>query len=258
MVNLSRFVDFYRDQGLAKSINQGTALIYGRYLRPLLPKTNVNIIYNDVVVGKERLFERYIPNQFQNYTPYPGNDSYEQSYVRAIREHLEGTKVVVIGGGEGVSTVTAARLVGEKGRVISYEGGKKSAKAVRQTIDYNNVQDCVDVHHALVGKYSHVRGSVKEADVVDPEDLPPCDSLLLDCDGAELSILPELEYLPPLIIVEHHAVKPDIPYQPDSLREYFVDNGYDIVDEVVDNFGGEHPVGFGEEQTIFVAKRQGN
>lgn len=80
---------------------------------------------NGVVTDeRKRIPDRYLPAYVTRYVP--GDDpDYEEQYVGCIRTYIEaGESVVLVGGGEGVSTVAAANQVGPDGRIDVYEGGR--------------------------------------------------------------------------------------------------------------------------------------
>lgn len=90
-----------------------------------------------------------------------------------------------------------------------------------------------EVDHSIVGE-AHFVESSGSADVVEPSDLPQCDVIEMDCEGAELNILSNLEMSPEKMIIETHQTKSYSPYSSmDSLQSILVDRGY-----VVDTYKG--------------------
>lgn len=127
--------------------------------------------------------------------------------ITAIRNFVNNEDVaIVIGGGSGASTVAVAHKVGRNGKVITFEGEKYSVGKVKETIELNKVDDWVSVNHAIVEKPIHLDGDTSDAKIIYSKDLPDCDSLIMDCEGAELLILKNLIIKPKLIIVETHPV----------------------------------------------------
>lgn len=153
----------------------------------------------------------------------------EESLIESIREYVEpGESVVVVGGGRGVSTVWMARQVGPDGSVITYEPGDKSFDGVTQTVEMNGASHIADVRRAAVGPTVLVRGSPDGSGRLEPDELPECDVLELDCEGAELEILENLEIRPRIIIVETHGfLDSSASDTVDALEQL----GYEIVDK---------------------------
>jgi hypothetical protein len=111
--------------------------------------------------------------------------------------------VTIVGGGYGVSTVVAAR---HAEAVTVYEGGAEWAMKVDQTASTNEVSDRVIVRNEVVGEANDVYGETM-GNVIPPEQLPECDVLELDCEGAEEEIINDMGLSPRVIIVEMHPSK---------------------------------------------------
>jgi hypothetical protein len=99
-----------------------------------------------------------------------------------------------------------------------------------------------------------LRGPAGKAETIPSSELPDCDTLSIDADGAEISILTDLAINPGRLIIEHHPV-PDsdeltVEYQPDEIRLLLENKGYEIVEEL-----SEPNRAFGKyEERIFVAE----
>lgn len=198
--------------------------IYNRFLRPRLPyKISV---HNGVPVNNQaRLLD--FTDQFPEY---------EAALVSAIWNQVkEQDTVVVVGGGLGVSTVTAVNATAQSGSVVTYEGSKRQYNTVKQTVQINQVSDCVELNHAIVGSFlgysSDTYGEEENADKIDPATLPECDVLVLDCEGAELEILEQMNQLPRAIVVETHAFL-DSPE--DKVRKTLSERGYSIINRGIE------------------------
>jgi hypothetical protein len=77
---------------------------------------------------------------------------------------------------------------------------------VQQTASRNKVTN-VSVHHAVVAKSIAVYGGLNDIGAVLPaSQLPLCNVLQLDCEGAEVQILRELTTQPRVILVETHGL----------------------------------------------------
>lgn len=191
---------------VSKVLRRIVQFVYDNTIRPYLPKKVA--VYNGVPVKKVRLFDQDIT------TP-----EYEGALIAGIRKWAtKGENVVQVGGGLGVSAVASVRAVEPEGSVIVYEGSQKYLSKVSETLSLNNVEDSVQIQHGVVGsdesdvrlgvggEEQNAQTNVDRANVVNPEDLPACDVLVLDCEGAEKIILERLEITPRVIIVESHGV----------------------------------------------------
>jgi hypothetical protein len=104
----------------------------------------------------------------------------------------------------GVSTVNAARRSVD-GHIHTYEAGVEMVNILDDTVARNNVTDRVTVHHAVVATAERIEGRMSDANHISPTNLPSCNVLVMDCEGAETTIIPQLENRPPEIIVETHG-----------------------------------------------------
>jgi hypothetical protein len=67
----------------------------------------------------------------------------------------------------------------------------------------------MEIHHAIVAKFiSAFAGGVTSdlGPIVSPSQLPQCNVLQMDCEGAEVEILREMIIQPRVILVETHGV----------------------------------------------------
>lgn len=191
---------------------------YNRVVRPHLPRKIA--VYNGVPVRNVRLFDvtDVVPD-------------YEAPLVGAIRQRVQnGDTVVIVGGGLGVSTVAAARQCGPDGTVVAYEAGGERAERARETIELNGVADVATVRRALVETDVAVVGDAADVPTVAASDLPDCDVLVLDCEGAELDVL-EASFDAHTLIVEAHGFL-DSPES--AVRDRLVEEGHQVVDRGVE------------------------
>lgn len=168
--------------------------LYDSILRPYLPRKIG--AYNGVPVRRPKLLDK---------TDVRPN--WEATFIDAVQSDVEpGDDVVEIGGGLGVSAVYAARRVGNQGSIQVYEPSREAVGYIEETAALSRVDEVVNVVNAGVGevKESFLNDLVEETQNLSPTDLPDCDVLLLDCEGAELDILERMEVRPRQIIVETH------------------------------------------------------
>jgi hypothetical protein len=201
---LSKVRDIIQAQGISGLASRSIAYAYRQGVRPFIP-TREPIHYagsiricHDVKWG-----DRIVP---KSWVPALGNQpDYEVTLVAGLKETIKsGDKVVIVGGGVGVTATVAALCTGPSGTVECFEGSKQHVRFVRQTAARNNINN-VSVHHAVVAKSIAVYGS-DQGSVLPPSQLPACDVLQLDCEGAEVDILRELTIQPRVILVETHGL----------------------------------------------------
>lgn len=188
--------------------------MYDWSIRPWLPR-KVGV-YNGVPVRNLRLFDR-----IDEYSEY------EQSLIDAIRTRVSpGDTVVIVGGGFGVSSIVAARIAGSEGQVITFEGARDRHDLLGETARLNKVHETITYHHAVVGEEIHLLGKSKGAPQVSPSNLPECDVLVMDCEGAEISILTEYNSRPHTTIVETHGF---LGAPENIVRKLLAENEYRVI-----------------------------
>lgn len=236
---LKKAAEIRREEGLSTLTKQVIRFGYDSLVRPMLPKRVVS--YNGVPVRASRLGDSLVPWRMGDII------GYESALVKGIGQYVEsGDTVVVVGGGWGVSTVVAANQVGDGGQVITFEAGAETVEKVTDTIQLNDVEDRVSIRHSVVAKAISIRGDGSGAQVVPPTKLPDCDVLVLDCEGAEIDILTEMEIRPRAVLVETHGMfnAPET-----AVRDTLDRTGYETVERMV---AEERLRGICEENGIYV------
>lgn len=130
----------------------------------------------------------------------------EEGIINAHMKFTQpGDHVVIVGGGDGTTAVTASELVTDQGSVVVCEAGDRSVMRIAHLVASRGVAHICTIRHALVGPDIDVYGGdATAAERIAPENLPACDILELDCEGAEIEILRSLVISPRVIIVEIH------------------------------------------------------
>lgn len=188
-------------------------------LRPLLPRKLA--VCNGVVTRRQRLLDAT-----------DVHPNYESTLVAATVWAVEaGDDVVVIGGGYGVTAVRAA-WAARNVDVRCYEPSDEHAAIIAETAALNGVGSAVTVEHAAVGPVVQAYGPTDGADRVGPADLPECDVLVMDCEGAERAILDELAVRPRALVVESHGA---VGSPPPVVAGLLDAAGYAIDSRVVDD-----------------------
>lgn len=194
----------YRKVGATGLVWRLSSYAYKNFIRPVMPDSKP-IRYANIVIGHRKVGDGILSKLFQ---PPSIEDipEYEQALVLSLREHVKANdRVVVVGVGKGVTCVIAAQLSGPKGVVTSFEGDKAGCNSLRYVASMNLVQDRIDNHHAIVGEAIGVYGNDLATRIVKPSELPACDILELDCEGAEVMILRDMPINPRVIAVETHG-----------------------------------------------------
>ena len=166
--------------------------VYDRYIRHRLTLTVGSAA--GVPVLRPRLFD------FTRTDP-----EYKQGLIEAIHEHCGGRSVTLVGLGRGVSTVHCLRAGAI--HVDAYEASQTMIDIAQHTFNSCPYEptDRVSIHHNIVGEAIKIYGD-KIGDTLSVSKLPMNDILVMDCEGAERSILDSLSssQLPPTVIVETH------------------------------------------------------
>lgn len=201
-------------------MNSVARTLYDATVRDHLPRKIG--VYNGVAIRRPRLFDK--TDTISNV---------KTGFVKAVRDTVRyGDDVVDIGTGGGIGAVWAARQ-SATGTVHTYEGSKKKYEKFLETITINEVEDLVTPHKAIVrpektddatiggGTYE---GSLTEM-VVSIAELPEHDVCMMDCEGHESELVPEVTA--ERVIVETHGSK-GAPTA--DISETLESKGYEIVD----------------------------
>lgn len=197
---------------------------YNATVRPMLPRQTVT--ENGVEVARVKPLDRY-----------RGRDDYEDALIGGLEQAIQpGDHVCVVGGGWGVSAVRSAWAGANL--VDVYEPGDEQVNHCAATVERNAADEPIRVHHRAVGPPRNVYGKTS-AGTLPPEDLPNCDVLVLDCEGAEMKILEQLDELPRAVVVEVHPMygvsKPE-------MLGLLVGRGYEIDYRAVEHADRDVPV----------------
>lgn len=228
MTILHRAWSKYCDDGLVPLFKVGVPIISNTFLNSVRAVTPPEryAIWNGVKVPPE------VAPQYRTIDKYFTlvQTDYKQSEGGEVESHKEftqsGDTVVIIGGGRGVTTVHAIQESSPNGHVIVYEASEKYSKIINEVIELNNVEGSWEIRNTLVGIDIKVYDDSVHHESIHPQELPECDVLEMDCEGAELNILENMDILPRVIIMEVHPQR----YQraPEAI-EKLTDLGYDIM-----------------------------
>ena len=162
------------------------------------------VYYSGIRVAKKRLLaDKLFPSIHSQCENKP---RYEETLLKAISKNvLAEDNVVIIGGGAGVTAIKAA-IIAHKGDVTVYEGDKKSCSDIALATKYAKITN-LKVINAIVQDDIGVYGATQNKSniIIPATEIPKCDVLELDCEGAEINILRGLVFLPRVILVETHG-----------------------------------------------------
>lgn len=199
--------------------------VYNRFLRPYLPRTWG--VYRGVAARDVRLLDLH--------THFP---EYKEGFLSSIEEYAPSREIELVGFGRGVSTTVALEAGAQ--HVTAYEASPEMIQRGRETLRANRCdEERVSIVHGLVGTAKNVYGDMGDPEILNPNDLQGADCLVLDCEGAEVGILEELNTTPEVIIVESH---PFNGAPTGTVEHLLTDCGYnvDIREYVSDAPEGKH------------------
>lgn len=235
----NRAIQLYRNQGFWSLLLRMFTYPYEIVVRNRLPRRHAS--YNGVTIFKNRLGDKYLPWRDVD------NPMYESKLIDGIRKFATcGDKVIIVGGGLGISTVVAARQVGTEGQVMTYEASPSSARKVRETVGLNSVENRATIIESIVSEAKSTRGKMTAKRTVLPEELPDCDVLVLDCEGVEEDILKDYPSSPRAIVVETHGY---LGTTCSTIISTLENRGYNAVNEGIADMSAKE---FCEENGIYM------
>jgi hypothetical protein len=212
-----------------KSLEEGgLKLLISRAIRFSYREISVFFPYkyvelNEVQVPSHRLFGKLILGEY-----IEENKNYEQGIIRSIKNQIEPEdKVVICGGGYGVTAVKAAEKLKKSSQLRVYEASESKMGKIKTTLEKNDISD-TEIKHGIVGPEVNIWGSSESANRIEPADLPSCDVLELDIEGSEIEVLRNLEISPRIIIVESHGF---LGSKTTEVKKILQEKGYKILDE---------------------------
>jgi len=200
---LQDFKKVKNKRGIRHIIKRIPSTLYRRTIRKFLPTTGYatrNGVPNPNIPTK--IFDDYLPSDWWHLTENKPNE--DQGIIELQRETINPRDdVVIVGGGYGVTMCYAYELMDCDGSITVYEGSNKRLEILNWLKRYLDLQDNVDIHHAIVGEEFKIDGE-SSAPYLPPKKLPPCDVLILDCQGSEYPIIANMDIRPETVIMEVH------------------------------------------------------
>lgn len=196
--------------GNKSTLHSVTQSLYDRYVRAHIPRVYGN--YGGIAARDCRLldFNKTFPD-------------YKTGLIEAIEHHINpGDIVTLVGAGRGVSSV---RIAQQGATVHAYEAAKQMIPVAKETVETAGFSDQLIFYYATVGEAIDVYGS-EFGPSLEPRLLGTNDVLVMDCEGAELSILKGLGSYPETVLVETH---PEKGVSTKSVYVALRERGYDVV-----------------------------
>jgi hypothetical protein len=202
-----RVITLYQQGGFEVVARQSIVSVYQRYLRKALPKHNGT--WRGRVEVTSPPYQRTRLDRFVERIGWDYSAGYSDAMAWdfAVSEIYAqpGDHVMVIGGGNGVSAVIASQVVGKDGRVTSFEGSVEYFDYCSESFVINDTPAPIDNRHALITESGELyHPDAGGAEIIDPAELPTCDVLQMNCQGAESDIIPTLRIKPRVIHVQVH------------------------------------------------------
>ena len=200
-------------------------------LRRHLPAVGNYCVQDNIKTGVMREEEKIRPfdKLFTNHVPSIMVDK-KNVNIKMIKKYVRyNDYVTVIGGGYGLTAMFAAKGAGPDGKVTIYEADSKSISTVKKTLEMHNVIERCEIIHAIIADAYELISDGETGDVIHPSEINQCDVLEMDCEGAELNIIQNLEIRPRNLIIEQHHWKASSPYSsPHIIPEILSNYGYNV------------------------------
>ena len=155
---------------------------------------------------------------------------YKDSSVSRIRSRVDsGDGIVIVSCRRKGSSVAAAHRTRSERSVTTYNAERYESAV--ETITLDEITNIIDIEHAIVGEVVGLADPPRGAAALPPAELPDCDVLVLDCEGAEIGILKSIDQLPRVLIVDTDTFL-DSPEG--DVRATLEDMDYEVVDRGVE------------------------
>lgn len=149
---------------------------------------------------------------------------YKEGVATAIEEYAPGRDVTIVGFGRGITAMIALEAGARS--VTAYEAAADMIDVGLESFRLNGVSTAgLTVRHAVVGDAVEVFGSAAGAETIPPAEFDPGEVLVLDCEGAEISIVDALTTLPDRMIVETH---PGNGADPETVGDSMRAHGFEV------------------------------
>jgi hypothetical protein len=190
----------------AARLRRSALKYYQARIRPRLPAIGFPVCNGVVVARPRRLLDPLLPRSWNPEIISEDLPHYESALVDAMRKEVQpGDRVAIVGGGYGVTLVTAARRAGPGGYIVCYEPVGRRVIDMQDAVRMNGVQTTVEFVQAVVERAVALFGPGWNAPVLPATHIPRCDVLEMDCEGAEIDVLQGLSFRPRVIAVETHG-----------------------------------------------------
>jgi hypothetical protein len=216
---LDSVIDIYQRKGISKLILH---IISYLLQKVELVTPYITTDYNDIAVLRYDVSDVLNPGVEVRNRPF-----YEDTIISELRSIASrGDRIVILGGGVGVTTVHAAQLVGDSGKILVYEASEDMIDIHKRTVCNNHTPASIDTEHAVIGSSKNIWGKEGDNEYLAPASLPEADIYVIDIEGAELDVIPHLSK-PDNIIIETHGTYGS---PSEKVRQYLRGRGYSVRD----------------------------
>jgi hypothetical protein len=109
---------------------------------------------------------------------------------------------------------------------VVYEGGKEQYKILKDVLSLNNTKAPVSIINSIVEK--EVNCWSKSNNIIKANQIKDCNVLEIDCEGAELEIIENIQIQPRVIIVELHPWLIEEMDGIERIKKVLTKKGYNI------------------------------
>lgn len=213
---ISKIAAALEDGGISTLLQRSFNYIH-LALRPYLPK---KYHYRNKVKFEGRILDRYNSSIYTD----RGGRIHKKEYIKTIKESITiGDDVVVIGGGYGTSSVPASKQCGN-GQVTIFEPGSEQVEEIKEVMAINGCKN-YNIIQGVFYDDRNVWSESSNAKKLNASDIPKCDVLEMDCEGAEQKICENLEIKPREIIVEVHN---DLGSSSEGIKKILKQKNYEL------------------------------
>jgi len=213
-------LNIVKKKGFKAFIKELTIYFYRHFKRNFTPSIGyveyaIGLAHDPIIIDeKQKFFDRFFPSY------YKVNKKRELGLRLAhVALTRMGDHVVIIGGGEGLSAITAAQQIGNEGKLTIYDGLEDERNVfgtnkIKRNLELNGIPPIWEIKHGFVTSRKNDLINNKTYDneflneqtpIIHPNELPACDVLETDCNGAELLILQNMKIRPRVLIIELEA-----------------------------------------------------
>lgn len=201
-------------------------------IRQRLRKKDEFYKYADVLTPFQKSYIDIILRPF--WKSLADNYSYESGIRRCVDKLNLAGAVCIVGGGNGIMATYIAKTNSDL-TIDCFEGSLEYYKRCLLTKELNkySLESNLTFHNKLVAENIGVYGQATSG-LLPARDLPDCETLVMDCEGAEFTIIKNMKIRPKHIIVETHGF---LGFPTSNTVALLERKGYSVLDKHVADDG---------------------